>query len=434
MNYIKNIFFLKLIIFTLICNCQNLIPNSGFEDFISEYWPYPPFPCEEALHASEWKFATFMPQVPYPHYFTCFANYCTDMNYPIPYQGVPIHSWNSSHNTLNGYYFQEAMEGCAYIGFMIVNFAALYGVNQRQYPHVQLLDSLKIGHQYCLSFWISIPDVWYFMRCNTIGAFFSTFPIEMPNYYKVLPYIPQIENMKADYPDTSNIWYLVSGSFVADSNYKYLTIGNFRPDSLSDFIVDFLPGSYSEGFGLYMDMVALYDCTGHTYKANAGGSRQVCYGEPVRIGTDEPPASNSRQYFWSPATGLSDTSAARPFATPTETTTFYLRVIDEYVQESFDTITLEVVHCDIFIPNIFSPNNDNLNDVLYVRGEGIAQLSFVVFNRWGEKVFESNDPHQGWDGKFKGKQAETGVYVYMVNVTLENGMTVKRSGNVTLVR
>ncbi len=240
----------------------------------------------------------------------------------------------------------------------------------------------------------------------------------------------QVVNTKENWLDTTS-WFLVSGSFVADSNYKYLTISHFIPDSLLTTAI-FCPTDYTQG--VFVDMVSVFDCTGHTYQANAGGSRQVCYGEPVRIGTDEPPASNNRQYFWSPAAGLSDTSAARPFATPTETTTYYLRVIDEYVQESFDTITLEVTHCNIFIPNIFSPNNDNLNDVLYVRGEGIVQLNFVIFNRWGEKVFESNDPHQGWDGMFKGKQAETGVYVYMVSATLENGMTMKRSGNVTLVR
>jgi large repetitive protein len=118
-------------------------------------------------------------------------------------------------------------------------------------------------------------------------------------------------------------------------------------------------------------------------------------------------------------------------------------VIDEFFLETWDTITVSVKYCppepepefnNIFIPNIFSPNNDGLNDVLYVRGEGIAQLSFIVYHRWGEKVFETNDPHHGWDGTFKGKPAETGVYVYLVEARLENGMTVKRSGNVTLVR
>jgi gliding motility-associated-like protein len=180
-----------------------------------------------------------------------------------------------------------------------------------------------------------------------------------------------------------------------------------------------------------MDMVALYDCTGHNYKCNAGGHKKICIGESVQLGTDE---DNRREYHWSPATGLSDTTAARPTATPTETTTYYLYVIDEFLQESYDTVTVEVVHCDIFIPNIFSPNGDGQNDVLYVRGQGIEQLTFVVYNRWGETVFETKDPNHGWDGTFKGKPAEAGVYVWHVEARLEDGLEVRRSGNVMLTR
>jgi gliding motility-associated-like protein len=178
-------------------------------------------------------------------------------------------------------------------------------------------------------------------------------------------------------------------------------------------------------------MVALYDCTNHNYKCNAGGNKKMCAGESVVLGTDD---DSRRQYRWSPAVGLSDSTAAKPLASPTETTTYYLYVIDEFVQESYDTVTVEVIYCDIFIPNIFSPNGDGQNDVLYVRGQGIEQLSFVVYNRWGQKVFETKDPNHGWDGTINGKPAETGVYVYHVNAVLHDGLVVSRHGDVTLVR
>jgi gliding motility-associated-like protein len=225
---------------------------------------------------------------------------------------------------------------------------------------------------------------------------------------------------------------LVTGSFIADGGEKYITIGNFLPDSLTPYIQFRENNTSYVGTSEYLiGFVGVYDCTGHDFTCNAGENKRICSGEVVQLGTDE---DSRRQYQWSPGKGLSDSTTARPLAAPTETKTYYLYVIDEFLQQSYDTVIVEVVNCDIFIPNIFSPNNDGLNDVLYVRGEGIAQLSFVIFNRWGEKVFETSDPHHGWDGTFKGKQAETGVYVYMVNVTLENGQTVKRSGNVTLVR
>jgi gliding motility-associated-like protein len=91
-------------------------------------------------------------------------------------------------------------------------------------------------------------------------------------------------------------------------------------------------------------------------------------------------------------------------------------------------------HGSIFIPNIFSPNGDGINDVLYVRGHNIEQLYFVVYSRWGEKLFETSDLNCGWDGTFKGKHTETGVYVYFLNATLQSGRVISKSGDVTLIR
>jgi len=89
---------------------------------------------------------------------------------------------------------------------------------------------------------------------------------------------------------------------------------------------------------------------------------------------------------------------------------------------------------DIFIPNIFSPNNDGYNDVLYVRGPGIKNLIFVVYNRWGEKIFESNNVNYGWDGTYKGQALTTGVFTYYVKATGYGGNSIEKKGNVTLVK
>jgi gliding motility-associated-like protein len=89
---------------------------------------------------------------------------------------------------------------------------------------------------------------------------------------------------------------------------------------------------------------------------------------------------------------------------------------------------------EAYIPNIFSPNNDGNNDILFVHGENIKELTFSIYNRWGNKMFESNDIKVGWNGKYKGNDCETGVYVYMANITYSNGETFFKKGNVTLVR
>lgn len=88
----------------------------------------------------------------------------------------------------------------------------------------------------------------------------------------------------------------------------------------------------------------------------------------------------------------------------------------------------------VYLPNIFSPNSDGANDILFVRGENIKEVTISLYNRWGEKVFESNDITKGWDGTYKGKPCPAEVYVYYVNVTFINGVTEQKNGNITLVR
>lgn len=104
-----------------------------------------------------------------------------------------------------------------------------------------------------------------------------------------------------------------------------------------------------------------------------------------------------------------------------------------------DTITIDpssdlcyIPH--IYVPNIFSPNGDGQNDVLFVRGDGVAQLTFVVYDRWGEKVFESSSLSLGWDGTYKGAELDPAVFSYYVKAVFENADIIESKGNVTLIR
>lgn len=96
-------------------------------------------------------------------------------------------------------------------------------------------------------------------------------------------------------------------------------------------------------------------------------------------------------------------------------------------------LSSEVV-ASVFVPNVFSPNGDGFNDVLRVRGKGIENLQFIVFNRWGEKVFETNDVNSGWDGTFKGEPMNLAVFVYVLKGKYKNGKLIDERGNVTLMR
>ena len=89
---------------------------------------------------------------------------------------------------------------------------------------------------------------------------------------------------------------------------------------------------------------------------------------------------------------------------------------------------------NIFIPNAFSPNNDGKNDVLFVRGNYITKLYFAVYDRWGQKVFETKDMSKGWDGTFKGKRIDPAVFGYYLEGECEGGDKFFKKGNVTLLR
>jgi gliding motility-associated-like protein len=89
---------------------------------------------------------------------------------------------------------------------------------------------------------------------------------------------------------------------------------------------------------------------------------------------------------------------------------------------------------EVFIPNSFTPNGDGLNDVLKAYGTGIKSIRMMIFNQWGQKVFEGNDPNNGWDGKHNGKDAATGVYMYMATIVLHDGQELNKKGSINLIR
>jgi gliding motility-associated-like protein len=143
-------------------------------------------------------------------------------------------------------------------------------------------------------------------------------------------------------------------------------------------------------------------------------------------------------YSWSPITGLSNADLQQTNAVIDETTNYTLTVSDGICTRS-DTVEVKVyeIICEdpyVFIPNAFSPNGDNNNDVLFVRGLFIEIMIFRVFDRWGEMVFESSDPAIGWDGTFRNKKLDPDVYDYYLDVTCIGGLKSISKGNVTLMK
>jgi gliding motility-associated-like protein len=86
------------------------------------------------------------------------------------------------------------------------------------------------------------------------------------------------------------------------------------------------------------------------------------------------------------------------------------------------------------VPNAFTPNTNDVNSVVMVRGFGIAKMKFIIWNRWGQKVFESANRNEGWNGRVKGVVQPMDVYAYTLDVEFFDGTKATKKGDITLIR
>ena len=149
------------------------------------------------------------------------------------------------------------------------------------------------------------------------------------------------------------------------------------------------------------------------------------------------PVNAGYNYAWTPSFGLNNSNIYNPTAFVEATTTYYISVADgDCIQQ--DSVTVRVVDfiCGrptVYVPNAFTPNLDNANEWLYVRGNFITELDFKLFDRWGELVFETQDQTIGWNGYFKEKKVDPAVFVYYMRVVCEGGEIYFEEGNITVL-
>ena len=144
-------------------------------------------------------------------------------------------------------------------------------------------------------------------------------------------------------------------------------------------------------------------------------------------------------YWWSPSQQVNNPSSPNPTATLEDTTTFIVTVTDSIGCVYTDSLRVACVNVNcgktnLFIPNAFTPNNDGKNDQLCFSGEWITDFHIVIFTRWGEKVYESDDITKCWDGRFHDNWCMPGVYVYHCSIKCADGQVSQFKGDVTLIR
>jgi len=180
--------------------------------------------------------------------------------------------------------------------------------------------------------------------------------------------------------------------------------------------IDFQCGTYNDELSVqYND----YD-----FFVDLGVDTSFCFGDSIVLSPASPYVT---EYLWQDGTSTAEYVVKQ--------TGSYAVTISDGCTEETDRVFLQLLSCcEVFIPNVFSPNFDGTNDDFQAFSNcELPVFELSVYNRWGAKVFQSTDQYRGWNGRFKGKDAQQGVYVWLLeyNDGVEDQVL---SGSVTLVK
>jgi PKD repeat protein len=170
------------------------------------------------------------------------------------------------------------------------------------------------------------------------------------------------------------------------------------------------------------------------YSTNASVDKNLINasaGQPVQLHV-----SGGINYQWFPADGLNNAFINNPVAINTENRKYYVKAFTPFGCETYDTVEIKIfTGPEIYVPTAFNPSGTAGNHLLHPIAVGIASFEyFIVYNRYGQVVFTTNDPNSGWDGNFKGKPQNAGVYVWIAAGKTFRGTAMLRRGTAVLVR
>ena len=251
-------FIIYLCLFSAIkADSQNLVLNPSFEDTIA-------CPTTTAIPMQ------------------CEYWYTANIGSPDYFSEQPDIFCGTSPVPLSNAGYQYARTGIAYVGLgTFVSSIFPNGINRREYIGGELSDTLKQGHEYCVSFYISVAEELKYVT-DGIGLYLS---IDSAVDYTIntnLPFVPQISNPSGNIIyDTLN-WVQISGTYIANGGEKYFTIGNFKDDAntLIDSINNNVPQSRYLSY-LFIDDVSVIDCTVGINEVNDNLSSGKLYPNPA---------------------------------------------------------------------------------------------------------------------------------------------------------
>lgn len=273
-------------------------------------------------------------------------------------------------------------------------------INGTDIPNTQVwcqtINSINPNTDYLFSTWVS--SMWYtspaklqfFINGDSIGNVFNA-------------------------PSTVNVWIQFFANWNSGTN-----------TSVTICILNQNTELNGNDFGL--DDISFKPCGCKNFSANAGEDLYVNAGSSVTLN-----ATGGASYTWSPADGLSCTNCSNPTVNPQTTITYTVTVKDANGCLGKDAITVNLFNLNI--PNIFTPNSDNANDYFTFSVQGLSELEGIIYDRWGEIVYQQNGLMFKWDGKMpSGTPASDGVYYYVIKSQGKDGKNYDRAGHLQLIR
>ena len=357
----------------------------------------------------------------------------------------------------------------------------------REYISTQLTSSMVTGHNYTISFYLTNGlEIYYTNGSNNLGICFSNNPLYQATD-EAIPVAPQIEIDTIIY--IVNYWQHFSFNYTADSPYNYITIGNFKDDAHTlvstfgstgayyfiDKIEIYPTGIYIEGDSVICvgnidtlkihgdsivkwanslnpaiiiatdSIITVVPTATTTYMAysnndtayytvhvlispniNLGNDTMLCNGQIIILNA----TNTSSTYHWQDSTTYATYNV-------TQAGIYWVKVTNQYNCSASDTINIMYKDCEdtLVIPNIFTPNGDNINDYFVIKNSNDWDINLQVFNRWGNLVYKEDNYQNNWDGKYKGNPLSDGVYYYIINAKGKySGTEEEHHGSLTILR
>lgn len=396
----RNILILTIILSLgkYIAGAQNFVYNGYFE--IHDTCP--------SFYSQINRATTWYSALQTPDYYNRCATY-QDVSVPFNQRG----------------YQQDCCNGNGYAGIVVFN-TDVSNNYEREYMQTKLLDTLSNNKKYLASMLVNKGEVDY--AITTMGMLFTDTIINMGNAATCIYTTPQIIGTTLLY-DTLN-WILVEDTFTANGTELYLTIGNFNINSNSG--AQQIPGSWPiSGWAYsYIDGVSVYDITNGICNNywDAGYDKYIIEGDSIRLGAIN---TDNSIYSWANSSGeatfLNDSTDARPWSRPTQTTTYYvtktcpnntvfLDTVTVYVQS---TMGIKALTEKDFQVSVF-PNP--AKDKIYI--ESKDQIDLTLFDLLGNKIIETNQK------EIDISKITDGVYLY----TGKNKQGLIKKGKIVILK